>query len=150
MALGLAQSAIKDGREAAVFLNVDAPIFAAKDLGDDIKFADFPPIKKMLADFVAQGGRVLVCGHCAHIVKLEQGNIIDGAKVLAHKRTLRHDAARYSCFLLLTVNQRSKGYLLNDHFASPSRILNNNIEDNFTNLKFNGIIQSYSLFRITH
>jgi copper chaperone CopZ/predicted peroxiredoxin len=84
MALGLAQSAIKDGREAAVFLNVEAPIFAAKDLGDDIKFADFPPIKKMLADFIAQGGRVLICGHCAHIVKLEQGNMIDGAKVLAH------------------------------------------------------------------
>jgi copper chaperone CopZ/predicted peroxiredoxin len=84
MALGLAQSAIRDGREAAVFLNVDAPIFAAKDLGDDIIFADFPPIKKMLADFIAQGGRVLICGHCAHIVKLEQGNMIDGAKVLAH------------------------------------------------------------------
>jgi copper chaperone CopZ/predicted peroxiredoxin len=84
MAIGLAQSAIKDGRNAAVFLNVESPIFAAKDLGDDIQFADFPPIKKMLADFVAQGGRVLVCGHCAHIVKLEQGNMIDGAKVLAH------------------------------------------------------------------
>ena len=84
MAIGLAQSAIKDGRKAAIFLNVDAPVFAAKDLGDDIQFADFPPIKKMLADFVAQGGRVLVCGHCAHIAKLEQGNMIDGAKVLAH------------------------------------------------------------------
>jgi copper chaperone CopZ/predicted peroxiredoxin len=84
MAIGLAHSAIKDGRKSAVFLNVDAPVFAAKDLGDDIQFADFPPIKKMLADFIAMGGRVLVCGHCAHIVKLEQGNMIDGAKVLAH------------------------------------------------------------------
>ena len=64
MALGLAQSALKDGRSAAVFLNVEAPIFAAKNLGDDVKYADFPPIKKMLADFVAAGGRVLVCGHC--------------------------------------------------------------------------------------
>jgi uncharacterized protein len=84
MALSLAHSAIKDGRTAAVFLNVEAPVFAAKDLGADLKFADFPPVKKMLADFVAAGGRVLVCGHCAHIVKLEQRDMIDGAKVLAH------------------------------------------------------------------
>lgn len=84
MALGLAQSAIKDGRNVVVFLNVEAPVFAAKDLGDDTQFADFPPVKKMLADFVAMGGRVLVCGHCAHIVKLKQEDMIDGAKVLAH------------------------------------------------------------------
>jgi copper chaperone CopZ/predicted peroxiredoxin len=84
MALGLAQSAIKDGRLAVVFLNVEAPVFAAKDLGDNMKYADFPPVKKMLADFVAMGGRVLVCGHCAHVVKLEQQNMIDGARVLAH------------------------------------------------------------------
>jgi len=84
MALGLAQSAIKDGRRAVVFLNVDAPVFAAKDLGDNMKYADFPPVKKMLADFVAMGGHVLVCGHCAHIVKLEQRDMIDGAKVVSH------------------------------------------------------------------
>ena len=84
MALALAQSAIKNRRPAIVFLNVEAPVFAAKNLGDDTKFADFPPVKKMLADFVAMGGRVLVCGHCAHIVKLEQRDMIDGAKVVGH------------------------------------------------------------------
>jgi copper chaperone CopZ/predicted peroxiredoxin len=84
MAIGLAQSAIKDGRPAVVFLNVEAPVFVAKDLGDDVKFADFPPVKKMLVDFVAMGGRLFVCGHCAHIVKLEQRNMIDGARVLGH------------------------------------------------------------------
>jgi copper chaperone CopZ/predicted peroxiredoxin len=84
MALALAQSALKDGRTALVFLNVEAPVFAANDLGNDLKFADFPPVKKMLADFIATGGQVLVCGHCAHVVKLEQRDMIDGARVLAH------------------------------------------------------------------
>ena len=83
MALGLAQAAIKDGRSAAVFLNVQAPIFAAKDLDDDLKYEGFPPIKKMLADFITSGGRVLVCGHCAHVVKLQPVDMIDGAKVVA-------------------------------------------------------------------
>ncbi|MCE5267039.1 MAG: cation transporter [Planctomycetaceae bacterium] len=84
MAIGLAQSAIKDGRSATVFLSVEAPIFASKNLGEDVKFADFPPVKKMLADFIAAGGRVLVCGHCAHIDKLEPNDMIDGAKQVAH------------------------------------------------------------------
>ena len=83
MALGLAQSASRTAACAAVFLNVEAPVFAAKNLGDDVKYADFPPIKKMLADFVAAGGRVLVCGHCAHVVKLSHADMIDGAKELA-------------------------------------------------------------------
>jgi predicted peroxiredoxin/copper chaperone CopZ len=84
MALALAQSAIKDGRTTFVFLNVEAPVFVAKDLDDELKFADFPPVKKMLADFIATGGKVLVCGHCAHVVKLEQQDMIDGVKILTH------------------------------------------------------------------
>lgn len=84
MAVGLAQAAIKDGRTAIVFLNVDAPVFAAKNLGDDVKFADFPPVKRMLRDFMAMGGRVLVCGHCAHVIHLKPEDMMDGVKFLAH------------------------------------------------------------------
>jgi copper chaperone CopZ/predicted peroxiredoxin len=88
MALGLAQSAIKDGRKAVVFLNVESPVFAAKELDDELKYGDFPPIKKMLADFIATGGQVLVCEHCAHVVKLVQRDMIDGAQVVAHGELL--------------------------------------------------------------
>jgi copper chaperone CopZ/predicted peroxiredoxin len=88
MALGLAQSAINDGRTATVFLNVEAPAFAAKDADKNLKFADFPPIQKMLTDFIAKGGRVLVCGHCAHVGKLEQKSMIDGVKLIGHGELL--------------------------------------------------------------
>jgi copper chaperone CopZ/predicted peroxiredoxin len=88
MGLGLAQSALKDGRKAVVFLNVDAPVFAAKALGDDVKFADFPPVRKMLADFIAAGGQVLVCRHCAHVVKLNPEDLIEGASVSEHGSVL--------------------------------------------------------------
>jgi uncharacterized protein len=88
MAIGLARSALNDGRPVTVFLNVEAPVFAAKDLSDKVKFADFPPVKKMLADFTAAGGRVLVCGHCAHVAKLDQQHLIDGAEILGHGELL--------------------------------------------------------------
>jgi predicted peroxiredoxin len=82
MAIGLAQAARRDGRTAVIFLNVEAPVFATKDLSPEVKYADFPPIRKMLADFTAAGGQVLVCGHCAHVVQLKQEDMIDGAKLL--------------------------------------------------------------------
>ncbi|MEN6494873.1 MAG: cation transporter [Thermoguttaceae bacterium] len=88
MGLGLAQSALKDGRKAVVFLNVDAPVFAAKALGDDVKFADFPPVRKMLADFIAAGGQVLVCQHCAHVVKLNPEDLIGGVSMSEHGSVL--------------------------------------------------------------
>jgi predicted peroxiredoxin len=88
MALALAQSALKDGYPSVVFLNVAAPVFATKNLGDEVKFADFPPVKKMLAEFMAAGGRVFVCGHCAHVVNLKQEDMMDGAKTVAHGELL--------------------------------------------------------------
>jgi copper chaperone CopZ/predicted peroxiredoxin len=88
MALGLAQSALKNGRKATVFLNVEAPQFAARDLNEDLHCPDFPPVKKLIADFIAQGGRVLICEHCARVVKLDPKNLIDGATVVAHGELL--------------------------------------------------------------
>ncbi len=88
MAIALAQSAIKDGRTATVFLNVEAPVFAAKDLKPDLQCKGFPPIKKMLADFIAAGGRVLVCQHCAHLAKLKPEEMVAGAKAVAQSELL--------------------------------------------------------------
>jgi predicted peroxiredoxin/copper chaperone CopZ len=84
MALGLAQSAIKDGRNVLVFLSVDAVALAAKNLSADLKCADFPPVKKLLADLIATGGRLLICEHCAHVAGLTQQDTIDGATIIAH------------------------------------------------------------------
>jgi predicted peroxiredoxin len=84
MAIGLASDAIKAGRRSVIFLNVHAPVFAAADLPANVKFADFPPVKEMLASFVAAGGELYVCGHCASILKIPESNLIKGAVVTMH------------------------------------------------------------------
>jgi predicted peroxiredoxin len=84
MAIGLASNAIKAGRRSVIFLNVHAPVFAAADLPADVKFADFPPVKEMLASFVAAGGELYVCGHCAAVTKVAESNLIKGAVVTEH------------------------------------------------------------------
>lgn len=84
MAIGLASDAIKAGRRSIIFLNVHAPVLAAADLPGDVKFADFPPVKEMLASFVAVGGELYVCGHCAAVLKIAESNLIKGAVVTKH------------------------------------------------------------------
>lgn len=85
MGISLASNAIKAGRRAVIFLNVHAPVLAASDLSADLKFADFPPVKEMLASFVANGGELYVCGHCAAICKVAESNLVKGAVVSHHE-----------------------------------------------------------------
>jgi predicted peroxiredoxin len=85
MGIGLASNAIKAGRRAIIFLNVHAPVLATADLSADVKFADFPPVKEMLAKFVTEGGELYVCGHCAAVCKVEESNLIKGAVVSHHE-----------------------------------------------------------------
>lgn len=89
MGLSLAHSCAAEGHPVLVFLNVEASIFAARDLGEDVKFGDFPPVKKMLADVIAAGGKVVACDHCSHLMKIEQSEMIPGVTVGAHKDLLR-------------------------------------------------------------
>jgi predicted peroxiredoxin len=42
----------------------------------------------MLTGLMAAGGRVLVCGHCAHVINLNPEDMIDGAKIVAHDELL--------------------------------------------------------------
>ena len=54
---------------------------------DGVEAAGFPPLKKLVADFQALGGRMLVCGPCLNsrgIVAPDQ--LIDGAEVVAAGR----------------------------------------------------------------
>jgi predicted peroxiredoxin len=84
MAIGLASDAIKAGRRSVIFLNVQAPVFATADLSADLKIADFPPVKEMIASFVAAGGELYVCGHCAAVTKVAESSLIKGAVVAQH------------------------------------------------------------------
>lgn len=81
MGLSLARTALESGHTVTVFLNVDAPVFAARDLPADARFADFPPISQMLRDVVDRGGRVLVCAHCASILRLDPASLQPGVTV---------------------------------------------------------------------
>jgi len=84
MAIGLATDAVKSGRRSVIFLNVSAPLLAKADLAADVQFADFPPVKEMLANFLAAGGELYVCGHCASVTGVDHSGLVKGAVVVGH------------------------------------------------------------------
>ena len=54
---------------------------------DHVLASGFPPLKKLLADFIELGGKLLVCGPCVKSRDLEyDGALVDGAEVVAAGR----------------------------------------------------------------
>jgi predicted peroxiredoxin len=84
MGLGLAKAALEHGHRVVVFLNVEGAALADRNLGADVRFADFPPIAELLKDIVAKGGKVFVCSHCAGVMKVSQENLAPGLVMSEH------------------------------------------------------------------
>lgn len=88
MGLALAKSALDSGSRVVVLLNVEAAAFADRALGADVRFADFPPVAELLGSIIAKGGQVLVCGHCAAVLKVAKENLAPGISISEHSGIL--------------------------------------------------------------
>lgn len=89
MALSLASSAQKQGFPVYIFLNVHAAKFADANLSKDVKYADFPPVKDMLAEIMTKGGTVFVCSHCAQVVGVSKDKFAKGMILADHADFLK-------------------------------------------------------------
>ena len=75
----VANAGLTFDQEVMVFLQGPAVLLAKKGYVGDLRFPPFGPIKKLMEDFLAQGGKIILCAPCleAHMVKEEE--IIEGA-----------------------------------------------------------------------
>ena len=81
MAFQLAGHALDDGRHVVIFCNVRGVVLAMKDLPDNVAFNSNHPLKPMLAGLVQRGAELIVCPHCMKSMSVEEGDLIEGAKV---------------------------------------------------------------------
>lgn len=88
MGMGLAIHSLEHGHKTVVFLNVHAPALAVKDLGDDVKYADFPPVREMLMKFMEKGGKLYSCEHCTGVCGVKKENLLDGIVITKHGKLL--------------------------------------------------------------
>jgi predicted peroxiredoxin len=89
MGLSLAKTALEQGSRVVVFLNVDAAALADRDLGADVRYADFPPVAELLRDIIAKGGKVFVCAHCASVMKVDKDHLAPGIALSDHGDIVR-------------------------------------------------------------
>ena len=82
VAFVVANAAVASDKETLVFLNVDGVNLSQKGYADGIHEEGFLPLKDLMRDFVAAGGKIFVCSPCFKKRKLDEGNLIDGAAVV--------------------------------------------------------------------
>ena len=69
-------------QDTVVFLTSDAVWLATRGYADDIRYAEHPPVGEILADFVANGGRVWACGACTGPRGITEADLIPGAQIV--------------------------------------------------------------------
>jgi predicted peroxiredoxin len=81
MGLHFAHATLKMGHPVAVFLNLDAVKLAAKAGEQDQKATMRRVPRDILADFIRDGGVVLMCGPCMQEFGLKLDDLVDGVQM---------------------------------------------------------------------
>ena len=80
----LANGALAMDVKATVILQSKAVIFAKKGFAETVPASGgFPPMQKLITDFMELGGTIQVCGPCIKAHGIETAELIDGATVTA-------------------------------------------------------------------
>jgi predicted peroxiredoxin len=69
--------------EAVVVLLGSAVMLARKEFMNHVFAGGLPPLKKLMDDFLAQGGRLLLCTPCIQFRQISEAELIEQAKLIA-------------------------------------------------------------------
>jgi predicted peroxiredoxin len=69
-------------QDAVIFLTSEAVRMATVGYADAIQHAENPPTGKILADFVANGGRIWACGACTAPRGITADDLVEGATIV--------------------------------------------------------------------
>lgn len=78
----VANAAVASERETMVFLSIEGVRLATDGYADDVQEAGFQPLKKLMDDFTANGGKVYVCSPCFKKRTLDENKLVPGATIV--------------------------------------------------------------------
>ena len=81
MGLHFAHATLKQGHPVAIFLNLDAVKLAAKSGGQEMEPTMQRAPREILADFMKDGGIVLMCGPCMTEFGLKLDDLVPGVQM---------------------------------------------------------------------
>jgi len=82
VAFVVANAAVASDKDALVFLSIEAVRLSQPGYADDIHEEGFLPLKDLMANFVAAGGKIYVCSPCFKKRKLDENSLIPGAVIV--------------------------------------------------------------------
>ncbi|MBC7815519.1 MAG: DsrE family protein [Planctomycetaceae bacterium] len=78
----IANAALGSEKDTLVFLSVEAVRLSQQGYADDIHEEGFAPLKDLMANFAASGGKIYVCSPCFKRRNLDAQKLIDGAVIV--------------------------------------------------------------------
>lgn len=82
VAFVIANAAVASDKDTVVFLSIEAVRLAVKGYADDIAEEGFVPLRDLMANFAAAGGKIYVCSPCFKRRKLDDTQLVAGAVVV--------------------------------------------------------------------
>lgn len=82
VAFVVANAAVASGQDTLVFLSIEGVRLAQKGYAEDIHEEGFAPLKQLMDNYVAAGGKIFVCSPCIKKRALDENNLIEGAAIV--------------------------------------------------------------------
>lgn len=82
VAFVVANAALASDKEVVVFLNIEGTRLSQKGYADGIREEGFAPLKELMDNFAAAGGKIYVCSPCFKKRGLDENNLVAGAAVV--------------------------------------------------------------------
>ena len=74
-------AAAESGRPVAMFLTKEAVRLAVPGFADAVACEGCPPLSRLFEQYAENGGELLVCPICAKARNLDEGNLVDNARL---------------------------------------------------------------------
>lgn len=84
----VANAALGSDKETVVFLATEGVRLVVDGYADDIHEAGFAPLKQLIADFTANGGRIWACSPCVKKRKLEDAKLVPGTEIVGAAKAI--------------------------------------------------------------
>lgn len=84
----VANGALGSDKETVVFLSTEGVRLAIDGYADDIHEEGFAPLKQLMSDFAASGGKIYVCSPCVKRRKLDEAKLVPGAQIVGAAKTI--------------------------------------------------------------
>ena len=82
VAFVIANASVASDKETLVFLSIEGVRLSQKGYADDIHEEAFAPLKDLMANFAAAGGKIYVCSPCFNKRKLDPNSLVSGAAIV--------------------------------------------------------------------